>query len=304
MQEEQYSSDNEMEKYAHCTKRLASLPEENEEKVCARGLLDLAEFFEWTHFQFLHDNINASFCDIAYGDVFELKDYLRGSGVNKIGVVITQPCDCTIRNGVRKSNQFTIVIFDVLSITKEDLIEPETSSQKKSWAKNIKKLRNSAVFLDKTKNPDSSWTIRYFLADTGRDAIQISPFILDLASLNKDGKPVLLADEALKKAIATNKPDNWREYTPLLITNVNEFVNESRLLGDLPPEHRDFVLQHIYNISYSPENNQFNLRRLGRLTANLVEYISYHYVAHTYRTGKNSLLSLHVDNNIENGVIA
>jgi hypothetical protein len=79
------------------------------------------------------------------------------------------------------------------------------------------------------------------------------------------------------------------------------FYNE--LLSELPPEKSKQMLESIYEVPFSAETQQFMIVRLGRLETNLVEFISYHYVAHTYRTGKNSLLSIHTDEEIKNEVL-
>ena len=301
MQEEEFTSDYEIKKYTLCSKRLAALPYSNDAKLCAKGILDLVQHFEWAHFQFLHDNINDSYSDIAYGDVFALDAVSISDEPKTVGVVITQPCDCTIHNNGRKTQKITLAIFPVESFTAEDLNRPTGNKDKtQKWEETIKSLRDRAVIIGKQILPDASWKAYYINADTIKKAIQIEPFILDLASLNKEGKSILLDDASLKTAIASHKPSNWNRYADSVLAALH-FYNE--LLSELPPEKSKQMLESIYEVPFSAETQQFMIVRLGRLETNLVEFISYHYVAHTYRTGKNSLLSIHTDEEIKNEVL-
>lgn len=301
MQEEEFTSDYEIKKYTLCSKRLAALSNSDSARLFAKGFLDLMQHFEWAHFQFLHDNINDSYSDIAYGDVFALDAVSISDEPKTVGVVITQPCDCTIHNNGRKAQKITLAIFSVESFTVGDMNRPTgDKDERKKWAAYITSLRDRAVIIGKQILPDASWKAYYINADSIEKAVQIEPFILDLASLNKEGKSLLLDDASLKTAIASHKPNNWKKYADSVLEALH-FYNE--LLSKLPPEKSTQMLKSIYEVPFSTETQQFMIVRLGRLETNLVEFISYHYVAHTYRTGKNSLLSIHADEEIKNEVL-
>lgn len=72
-----------------------------------------------------------------------------------------------------------------------------------------------------------------------------------------------------------------------------QFLSE-KIPGEI--DKLEQVLQSIYNIPISLRNHEFLIQRIGHLDTNLVEFASYHYTTHTYRTGKNSLIALHNPN--------
>ena len=59
------------------------------------------------------------------------------------------------------------------------------------------------------------------------------------------------------------------------------------------------VICSLYGVAFSAEDSWFCIERIGHLEDNMAELITYNYVTHTYRAGKNSLLSLRFDS--ENG---
>ena len=64
-------------------------------------------------------------------------------------------------------------------------------------------------------------------------------------------------------------------------------------------ENANEVVRSMYVIPFSKSENRFCIERVGHLEDNMSDLISYNYIAHTYRAGKNSLLSLNFD--LENG---
>ena len=118
---------------------------------------------------------------------------------------------------------------------------------------------------------------------------------MDLASLNKDGKANLLDEKSLQQAINQNKTSNWFDYYTILKLEVKQQKEQINFLIEKLGENADQVVRSLYGISFSQKENQFCIERIGHLEDNVVELISYNYIMHTYRAGKNSLLSLNSD---------
>lgn len=288
---EQYS------RYVLAMKRIARMsPEKSVEEISAQSLKDILHHFDWTQFQFIHKDVNKTFADITHGDVFKL---ICSSISPCIGVLITQPCDCIIRGDKdqtnRKALRFTLVLFKEEVFFQKDIEQPKDSAGKKekdSWCKNIRKLRDKGIILS-SENDDTP--AAYIDVSSPKAAIQVLPFILDLASLNEDGKAVLLDTKDLEQTVKQKKTNNWREYYKWLENEVKQHSEQIHLLCETLGEKADEVVYSLYNIPFSQKDNQFCIERIGHLEDNIVELISYNYITHTYRAGKNSLLSLNSD---------
>lgn len=285
---EQYSH------YALAMKRIARMPTQSEDEIVAQSLKDILHHFAWTQFQFIHKDVNKTFTDITYGDVFRL---VYPSKLPSIGVLITQPCDCIVRKDKgktqRKVSHFMLVLFEEEFFYQKDIEQPEGSEEdKKKWTSQIHKLRDKGIILS-SENGDTPAT--YIDVSSPKAAIHVLPFILDLASLNEDGKAVLLDTKDLEQTVKQKKTNNWREYYKSLENEVKKHSEQIQLLCKSLGEKADEVVCSLYNIPFSQKDNQFCIERIGHLEDNIVELISYNYITHTYRAGKNSLLSLNSD---------
>ena len=283
---EQYS------RYIMAMKRLAHIPQQEAEMIGAQSLKDILQHYEWAQFQFIHKDANQTYADISRGDVFRLF-YLDALNqrCQYIGVLITQPCDCILRkNGseiMRNASRFTLVLFEEKTLSKEELDQPDSKTAKKEWKRRIKKLRDSAILLSEDGT-------RAFYIDTNSHpkALLVQPFILDMTSLNNEGKAILLDAEGIRLAIKQNKTDNWNEYSSVLEQEVSQHQEQIQLLYNKMEEDADKVICSLYGISFSRAENRFCIERVGHLEANMAEFISYNYIKQTYRAGKSSLLSL------------
>ena len=293
--------------YIMAMKRLARIPpRQDAEALSAQSLKDILCHYEWTQFQFIHRDVNRNYADIAHGVVFKLNcSVASGKLGSYIGVLITQPCDCVIRKVKkitrRSASAFTLVLFDEEHIYKENLEQPDRTADdrtKNDWISLIRKLRNGAIVLSNDEREDGA-IASYIDACSPQKAIQIPPFILDLASLNIEGKAVLLKTEDLKFAVNQNKTGNWIEYCTLLEKELDQHRAQIQLINAKLGKEALGVLCSLYGVAFSLEDCQFCIERIGHLEDNMAELISYNYITHTYRAGKNSLLSLSFDS--ENG---
>lgn len=280
-------------RYIMAMKRLARIPKQDAEEISAQSLKDILKHYEWAQFQFIHKDVNKTFTDIARGDVFKLID---SNASSYVGVLITQSCDCIIRKDKdhtqRKASCFTLVLFEEKTLSQKDIEKP-SDKDKQSWKKRIQNLRDNAIILSCGEGDDA--TASYIDVRVPNKEIQILPFILDLASLNKDGKANLLDEKSLQQAINQNKTSNWFDYYTILKLEVKQQKEQINFLIEKLGENADQVVRSLYGISFSQKENQFCIERIGHLEDNVVELISYNYIMHTYRAGKNSLLSLNSD---------
>lgn len=308
MQEFEYSDGFEQySRYIMAMKRLARIPRQDAETINAQSLKDLLDHYDWAQFQFIHKDVNKTFADITYGDVFRLFYSVALDECRPyIGVLITQPCDCILRKSggqtKRNASLLTLVLFEEKTVSRKILEQPDDKNgdkEKDNWRKKIQMLRDGAIILSKEKRGED--TVAMYIDASARaiTAIQVLPFILDLTSLNNEGKAVLLDTEYLNHAIVQNKTDNWKEYYTAFEKEVAHHRARMKVLFDKLGEKANEVVCSIYKIPFSLTDSQFYIERIGHLEGNMAELISYKYIAHTYRTGKNSLLSLY--SNLVNG---
>ena len=282
-------------KYLHCLKKLALIPEK-EVELWASLLPDFIEHYEWVHLQFLHEYINTDYSDIAFGDTFILeKASVFSKEQDCVGVIITQPCDCILRNQrddkvARKAKDFTMLLFPILrfSISQLKKLSEEDTNR---WTRTIRTIRNNAVLISK-KEESGETQIEYFDASSSEMSISIASFIADLTTINDTGKALIPDLSVLEQIIKQKKPQYWEAFFPSFSAEIKAFKETE---CKVPAEHSKEILEGIYNIPFCKESNCFSIRRIGRLESNLAEFICSNYVSHTYRTGKNSLLTLHYD---------
>ena len=286
MQEKLYTANfTELEKYILAMKRTVLLSNHSM-KSRQQTIEDIVLQHDWAQYQFIHRDTNISFLDIAYGDIFDLVY----DGTPYIGILITQPCDCVLRTDdgtgkaiKRKAQTFTLLLYMKRTLCKDDL------------RNEVKDIQNYGIILeyeiiDRVKK---DWKISYINVKDSDIAVQLPAFILDLISINADGKAKLLYGQALKDIISKKKTQNWSKYEPSFQTKILAFKSQIELLQEKIPDEAENILSSIYGIPFSIEKQEFAVERLGHLEPNLIELASYHYISHTYRTGKNSLIALH-----------
>lgn len=290
MQEEQYTVRfNDIEKYILAIKRATQVSylRSEEKEIVKQSIEDIILHHNWAQYQFIHKDTNISFQDVSYGDIFRLSY----EGLPCIGVLITQPCDCVLRTGnddkvvKRKAKYFTLLVYEELFCDKSSL------STSKS---NI--IHKSGIIYD-YQVTHNDWKISYINAEKPKSALHVTPAILDLTSLNCEGKAVLLSNEEIRQCVDRKKTQNWEGYISEFQQDISAIQGMIRFLSEKIPDEtakiKDILLS-IYNIPV--ENQEFYIQRIGHLDTNLVEFASYHYTTNTYRTGKNSLIALHNQN--------
>lgn len=297
MQEQEYTSGFEnCSQYISAMKRLAFLPTVSSDDIVSQTIDDIMLRYEWTRFQFIHKDINLAFSDVSYGDIFSLKySFHHEDPKPYIGVLVTQPCDCVLREDKgdfkRSVHNFTLLLFESKPLSRQMLL----GNKKGSWKTMVRNLRNEGIFISCTKDGDGNWNAFYICASDCIATAQIDPFILDLTSLNVQGKSKLLNAEELNRVLSQKKTQNWMPFSQKLAASISDFSKNFKTLSENAADCAKGLLQDIYGIPFLIENQEFDIRRIGHLEANLTELISYHYVSHTYRTGKNSLIALHND---------
>ena len=295
---EQYS------RYIMAMKRLARIPQQSSETIGAQSLEDILRNYEWAQYQFVHKDVNRTFADVAHGDIFKLK-CSNNSDKYSIGVLISQPCDCILRkNGSRVErnvSSFTLILFEEKLISKETIEQPselDNISKHDKWKSRIQKLRDGGIILSSEVNEDKVHAM-YIDARAPVKALQIQPFVLDLASLDEEGKAYLPDLNRLEQLIKIKKTNNWSEYYPALKLEVEKHKERLYLLREKLGKKADEVICALYGLAFSQDESRFCIERIGHLEDNMAELITYNYITHTYKAGKNSLLSLSFDS--ENG---
>ena len=295
MHEKWYESHiDEYRKYIFAMRKLSPYPPRKGNTILTYAIKNIIKSYEWSKFQFLHTTVNSDFSDVRYGDIFKIKMANHESPV--IGVLITQPCDCVLRGEkvdetivCRKAKKFTLALFDECILVINDDC---------TLSNLIQKIRDDAVFYAIDPSEGESLQACYIKVDSCIDTIHVAPFILDLATLNKDGVAQMMTDKDIDDIIKKYKTTNWINYCLSFKNEIEKFRNTQNLIRSHLNENADDILTSIYGIPFSHENNKFAIKRIGRLEENAMALIRYHYVAHTYRAGKNSLLTFYSDDDL------
>ncbi|MEY8229991.1 hypothetical protein AALA82_00025 [Oscillospiraceae bacterium 50-16] len=292
MQEEQYTKQfDSVEKYILAIKRVTQLKNFQSKRIIKQSIEDIILHHDWAQYQFVHRDTNISYQDISYGDVFRIDNQEHSC----IGILITQPCDCVLRTDNdqnttvrRKANLFTLLVYEGLSCNKAN------------FSGEVHNIHNNGIIYEYELDQEhDNWKISYIDITKRKSVLQVTPAILDLTSMNSDGKSVLLSEEQIKKLVNEKKTQNWEGYMLEFQKNISTIREMIQFLSEKIPGEIDKleqVLQSIYNVPISLRNQEFLIQRIGHLDTNLVEFASYHYTTHTYRTGKNSLIALHNPN--------
>ena len=297
MQEQEYTAAlDDCGKYILAMKRIALLPEESSDIIATRTIDDIIFLYKWTQFQFVHRDVNIVFSDVSYGDIFKVKYALDRMNLKTyIGVLVTQPCDCIIRKDKKRTKRLaqtlTLLLFDEKNISRNTLLNQD----QKGWEQMIRRIRNEAIFIEQTRCDDGDWSATYIQASASVAAVQINPFILDLTSLNPQGKAKVTSRQEVCQVVQQRKTQNWISFLPTFTAALTDFDKKQEMLGKEMKEQAEDFLHLIYGIPFSIEHQEFSIERIGHLETNLTELISFHYVSRTYRTGKNSLIALHND---------
>lgn len=290
MQEKVYTTQfSDVEKYILAIKRVTQMSELPQDRIVKQSIEDIVLHHDWAQYQFIHQDTNISFQDISYGDIFRI----RCQESPFVGVLITQPCDCVLRatgddkTVRRKASDFTLLIYGELSCDKASLVSK------------AHEIHNNGIIYEYQVDPaDHNWKISYIDATKPKFALQVKPVILDLTSLDPEGKATLLNEDQIIQFVNEKKTQNWKEFIPSLkreILNIREMIHFlSEKIANIADVEK--ILLSIYNVPISVEKSEFLIQRIGHLDANLVEFASYYYTTHTYRTGKNSLIALHNPN--------
>lgn len=273
-------------KYVACMKMIAEVSGDDSDKIIST-FESITDQFDWTHLQFINTAVNKEYADISYGDVYELKTIKPdGKKDDYIGVVITQPCDCILRNNgtfSRRAKNLSLLLFKAYDF-KQKIDSIKTDSKNNTIE--LRNLRNKAIFIEK----DHEGHYLYINAEKSEFEIKIDPFILDLTSLDKDGRAIILDEDELKEKANQTKISGWKAHIDYIKHNTEVIYNRITELKD--EEHADKTIGAAYGIEFSSNEKEFSIRRLGCMDKNLVNYVVSHFTSNEYRIGKPSLLTL------------
>lgn len=239
------------------------------------------------HYNIVDYSINKVYADLATGDIFKFKQ--TESGKEKFGILISQSCNCVIRilnneniNLVDRLNkQMKILILDA-----DEIKQTISDNKMKGLIKYISGYIWPVKIQDKT----------YILKPSDK-TISFDDFILDLCTLNKNGKGSLNfnINEALNyKSFHSHKyflsfkdkyfGDQFYKAGNYILKNYEEVLNtlynqarqevmctldciNSQNNQEPFTELRTKVFNQTISLKYSLifENNEFSIERIGRL---------------------------------------
>lgn len=236
------------------------------------------EDYQWNKYQYIDQSVNYGYEDIYFGDVFELElsDFLNKKynvGQEKvIGVLISQSCDCIVRNdcGKRKKSMMEVLLFK-----EEHEITNENSNE----------LFQHAIFLFKNLN---NQPISYIKNDSFFGLLSIDDAILDLCTFNTDGVSIVLEDSILKNGINILKAIEWKNNDCMY----NSLRKERVLEGYIGTDYDSKLLEERFGIKFVDATSQFMVRRIGRLTYNNAHTILDNFIKNIGRVGKESPTTL------------
>lgn len=283
MQYEYINRHEDLWKYVACMKMIAEVSGGNDSDRIISTFESITEQFDWTHLQFINTAVNKEYADISYGDVYELKTIKPdGKTADYIGILITQPCDCILRNNEtfsRKAKNLSLLLFKVCDF-KRKLDQIKTDLNK------LRRLRNWAILIE--KNLEERYL--YINAEKSEFEIKIAPFILDLTSLNNEGRAIILDEDGIKEKTVRTKISGWKTHMEYIKRNTEVILNRITEINDT--ENADKFIGEAYGIEFSSEEKEFSIRRIGCMDKNITNFIVSHFASNEYRIGKPSLLTL------------
>ena len=284
MQEAQYiSCFDRVEKFISAMKSI-SLGQNMSATLRARTIEDIVKNNAWTRYQYTHTDINLSYADVSYGDIFKF----TYDDIPTIGILITQPCDCVIRSNERtnttgrKAKDFTMLIYSLKKLSNGSL------------AGNAERIQTKCVMIDyRTGLDGGDWEIDCIDLAEHAPIMSVPCFMMDLLSLDRDGNVNLLNNETIQARVNEKKSINWNAYCPILCQEVVNVRTQIEKINNGMGADAKKVISSIYGVDYLPADGTFCIQRLGRLTPNLTAYACFEYLSHAYRVGKDSLIALH-----------
>ena len=284
--------------YILCMKRIARITqEENEYDYAANAFINIYNQFDWLRFQFIDDTINLSFSDVAFGDVFELEDKKSKEIGVHYGFILTPPCDCILRQSKtktsRKADSFALLVFEEKRVSLKLLkhqCEMDSKGEPYNWNDRIRDLRDNSIVIDTYSDSGDSGLVCVDLLHYSY-LIQVDSLVMDLTSLDDNGRSLVLDRTRVDERIASSKTHIWQCETFSFHGKMNSLRT---ILEDstIPPDEKEKRLKARYGIAFSCDTNSFSIKRIGRLDNNLAELMCSKFASSVYRTGKNSLLSL------------
>lgn len=184
--------------------------------------------------------------------------------------------------GMKGGVSYKLLLFKAHNFTLE-LDSLKTNPQRIIKLRN---LRNKAILIKQ----DSEGSCLFIDAEKSEFEIKIAPFILDLTSLDKDGRAIVLSESELEERIIKTKISNWKEYIGYINENSNIVVNQISEFKNL--DFADKAIGKIYGIEFSCSEKEFSIQRIGCMDRKLTDYIVSHFTSDEYRIGKPSLIAL------------
>jgi len=272
-----------------------------------------------SHHSIIDYTINRYYTDISTGDIFTFKDI---NGKSNYGMLISQACDCVIRipnddnikHIDRLSKEMKMLLFKVEEIKSEIPIDK---------VKKLKKHISTYIWPVKIDG------ITFFFKPTEK-IISLDDYILDLCSLNNDGKAKLNYDKesALKyksfhsykyftdfkdKFFGSNSKFNKtgnlilnqyeREMTGLYnqarqeVACTYDCIN-SEVIQEPYEKLRQKIFEQTITIKYGIlyKNEEFSLKRVGRLEPKRTLLIIQDMVSKLSRVGTDPVASISQEN--------
>lgn len=277
--------------YISAMKKMQSFPDTSR-TAFKTNIINFLQCYDWTKYQLLQTDCNNAFLDVSYGDLFRIKTRTHYA----IGILISQSCDCVIRNIKRKKDTFVgrnASMFSLLLYPEKELEIKSALSDYDPTADDIKDLRESSIIYSLERINSTHHIVKYILVKgTSAKLIQLNPFILDLTSLNSDGTATICD---VSDIIKREKTKIWSEYASSCQTQVTQATDRIKLLQENLGEHSADIIEDLYSVPFDFEANQFCIQRIGRLNSNLVELAYREFLSHSYRVGRAPINALQID---------
>lgn len=316
-----------LKKYENFSKEMAKIfltnPTPNEESF-KENKIKLVLSNDKTSNTIFNKSINSYYSDVTKGDLFCLNE-------KNYGIIISKECDCILRNNNgminRKNEKFQLLMLkheeiqDFLNLpnyleieknmidsckTKYNLIDSKAKAklQKEdphyqSMLSDINKIKGKIGNLKKNFN-ETIWPVnienRIYSFTSSNNILDIDSEILDLCSLNSDGKANLNFNNNYKsfKSHFSNK------YFNDFVTN--KFENENTSIDNYLMSNATNLTKNM--LVYSIRNNislvedsinkkiiGFNIKRIGRLQGQRTLYLLQNYISHFTKPGFNTTTS-------------
>lgn len=208
-------------------------------------------------------SVNQKYINPSMGDIYVFKDARNNQKC--AGMLISQECSTIIRKNkfkeapMRSANEFLLLLFDIVEIS-ASTIDGNILNNLDCCVWPIK--INERIYLLKNKNR----------------SMYIKPEILDLCSMNSDGKAKISFDKEALQHKSVYAKEYYKDFDSVMKKNIDDVVQmatDANIIKRKDSNIRNMIVSFAYGIMY---RDNFELQRICRVNEKHSLHIIHEYL--------------------------